>query len=244
MTRVVLVHGFTQTRRSWDRVAPALAARHEVVALDLPGHGELGDAALDLWQGARLLAQRGGAAAYAGYSMGGRLCLHLALAHPDLVEALVLLGATAGIEDGEARARRRLEDERRSEQLERDGVEAFVDEWLAQPMFASLSRDAAGVDDRRRNSVAGLAASLRLAGTGAQEPLWHRLGELEMPVLLVTGERDERFRALARRMAKAIGANARLAVVPGAGHAAHLERPDTFAELVAGFLDELPGSNH
>ena len=85
MTRVVLVHGFTQTHRSWDVVADALAREHDVVALDAPGHGELSDVALDLWQGARLVAQQGGRAAYVGYSMGGRLCLHVALAHPDFV---------------------------------------------------------------------------------------------------------------------------------------------------------------
>jgi 2-succinyl-6-hydroxy-2,4-cyclohexadiene-1-carboxylate synthase len=239
MARVVLVHGFTQTRRSWDRVAGALArSRHEVLALDAPGHGSLGDVALDLWQGARLLAQQGGRASYVGYSMGGRLCLHLALAHPDLVEALVLLGATAGIEDRDSRQQRREEDERRAERLERDGVDAFLEEWLAQPMFASLPRDTAGLDDRRRNPASGLAASLRLAGTGAQEPLWDRLAELEVPVLLVAGERDEPFAAVAGRMADGIGANARVALVPGAGHAAHLEQPDAFIELLAGFLDE------
>ena len=237
MSRVVLVHGFTQTRRSWDVVAGALALRHDVVALDAPGHGELSDVGLDLWQGARLVAQQGGRAAYAGYSMGGRLCLHVALAHPDFVEALVLVGATAGIRDEIERDRRRRDDEARAARIERDGVDGFLDEWLAQPLFASLPREARGLDDRRTNTAAGLAASLRLAGTGAQEPLWDRLAELEMPVLLVAGERDEKFTALAHEMEQAIGGNARVALVAGAGHAAHLERPDAFVEVVRTFLD-------
>ena len=209
MTRVVLVHGFTQTHRSWDAVARPLATRHDVVALDAPGHGELADVALDLWQGARLLAQQGGRAAYVGYSMGGRLCLHVALAHPDLVEALALVGATAGIRDADERNGRRRADEARAERIERHGVDAFLHEWLAQPLFASLPPEARSIDDRRTNTAAGLAASLRLAGTGTQEPLWDRLEELEMPVLLVAGERDDAFSALAREMAAAIGANAR-----------------------------------
>jgi 2-succinyl-6-hydroxy-2,4-cyclohexadiene-1-carboxylate synthase len=236
MTRVVLVHGFTQTRRSWDTVGRALAARFDVVALDAPGHGERADVALDLWQGARLLAQQGGAAAYVGYSMGGRLCLHVALAHPDLVERLVLLGATAGIRDAAERARRRADDEARAARIERDGVDAFLRDWLDQPLLATLPAEARGLDDRRTNTAAGLAASLRLAGTGAQEPLWDRLAELEMPVLVVAGARDATFAAHAREMAAAIGANARVALVPGAGHAAHLERPDAFVELVGSFV--------
>ena len=237
MTRVVLVHGFTQTRRSWDVVARALSPTNDVVALDAPGHGELSDVALDLWQGARLVAQQGGQAAYAGYSMGGRLCLHVALAHPDFVEALVLVGTTAGIRDDVERVDRQRDDEARAARIERDGVDVFLREWLAQPLLASLPRDAQGLDDRRRNRAAGLAASLRLAGTGAQESLWPRLDELEMPVLLVAGERDEKFAVVAREMAVAIGGNARVALVEGAGHAAHLERPDTFVEIVRAFLD-------
>jgi 2-succinyl-6-hydroxy-2,4-cyclohexadiene-1-carboxylate synthase len=239
MSRVVLVHGFTQTHRSWDTVAGALAPRHDVVALDAPGHGELADVALDLWQGARLVAQQAGQAAYVGYSMGGRLCLHVALAHPDFVDALVLVGATAGIRDDVERVNRRRDDEARAARIERDGVDAFLREWLDQPLLDSLPREARGLDDRRTNTAAGLAASLCLAGTGAQEPLWHRLAELEMPVLLVAGERDEKFTAIAREMAVAIGDNARVALVADAGHAAHLERPDTFVEIVEAFLDQL-----
>ena len=240
MTRLVLVHGFTQTRRSWDVVASALAARHDVVALDAPGHGELADVALDLWQGARLVAQQGGRAAYVGYSMGGRLCLHVALAHPDFVEALVLVGTTAGIRDDVERADRKRDDEARAARIERDGVDAFLREWLAQPLFTSLPTEARGLDDRRTNTAAGLAASLRLAGTGTQEPLWDRLAELEMPVLLVAGERDEKFTALAHQMAVAIGGNARVALVADAGHAAHLERPGAFVEIVRTFLHVVP----
>src|SRR6185295_14187445 len=147
MTHVVLVHGFTQTRRSWDVVVGALASRHDVVALDAPGHGELADVALELWQGARLLAQQGGRGAYVGYSMGGRLCLHVALAHPDFVQALVLVGTTAGIRDDRERGLRQQADEARAERIERDGIDTFLREWLAQPLLASLSPESMGMDD-------------------------------------------------------------------------------------------------
>ena len=154
-------------------LAADLADDHEVVAVDAPGHGGSADVRADLVAGAALLGATGGRATYVGYSMGGRLCLHLAVARPDLVERLVLVSATAGIDDPIERAERRAADEALAASIERDGVDAFLARWVAQPLFAGLADP--GLDDRRRNTVAGLASSLRLAGTGTQEPLWDRL---------------------------------------------------------------------
>ncbi len=234
--RLVFVHGFTQTGRSWRPIAERFAEAYEVVLVDAPGHGGSADIEVDLAAGAELLGAAGGRATYLGYSMGGRLALHLALARPDLVERLVLLGATAGIDDPDERAARRRADEELAMTIERDGVPAFIDRWLQSPLFARLPADAAALAERRRNSVSGLASSLRLAGTGAQEPSWDRLHALPMPVLVLAGEHDEKFRALADRLATAIGANARFESVPDAGHPAHLERPDAVAGQVERFL--------
>ncbi len=234
--RLVLVHGFTQTGRSWGVVADALRRDHEIVLVDAPGHGDSGQIEADLVRGARLLGAAGGRGVYVGYSMGGRLALHLAVAEPDLVTGLVLVGATPGIEDPGSRAARRAEDEARAAELERDGLEAFLAGWLSQPLFTRLPAAAASIDDRRRNTVAGLASSLRLAGTGGQAPLWNRLAGLRMPVLILAGEEDTKFAAIGRRMAAAIGSPATVALVPGAGHAAHLEQPAEFLRLLRAWL--------
>lgn len=230
--RVVCCHGFTQTGRSWATVTAGLAPHHEVVTVDLPGHGESAHADADLWEAARLVGEVGGTGVYVGYSMGGRVALHVALRSPSLVGGLVLLGASGGIDDDDERARRRRDDDERALSIERDGVAAFLADWLAQPLFASLPPDAAAVTDRRRNTAEGLAASLRHTGTGTQEPLWDRLSDLTMPVLVVAGERDEKFTALGRRLVECIGDNATFAAVPGAGHAAHLERPEAFIATI------------
>src|SRR5207302_8913839 len=140
-------------------------------------------------------------ATWFGYSLGGRLALRVALDRPDLVDALALLGATAGIEEPDARAARVEIDERLASGLERKGLERFVDGWLAQELFSRLPRAAAGVEERREATVDGLAASLRLLGAGAQEPVWNRLGDLGVPVLLMAGEHDPKFSALAFRLA-------------------------------------------
>lgn len=238
--RLVLVHGFTQTARCWGPFGADLTEHHDVWAVDAPGHGRSSEVRADLVEGAALLGAAGGPATYVGYSMGGRLTLHLALAQPELVERLVLIGATPGIEDDTERAGRRAADDALADHLEDIGVDAFLDEWLAQPLFAGLSPAAAGLGERRRNTVAGLASSLRWAGTGTQEPLWEDLRRLTMPVLLVVGADDTKFLSIAERMADRIGPTATIAAVPAAGHSAHLERPVEAAEAVRAWLAAHP----
>jgi 2-succinyl-6-hydroxy-2,4-cyclohexadiene-1-carboxylate synthase len=208
---------------------------YEVVCVDAPGHGESAAVQLDLVAGADALGRTGGPATYVGYSMGGRLALHLAVASPELVERLVLVSATAGIEDALERAARRDADEQRAAEIERDGVAAFLDRWLASPLFATLPAAAADLDARRDNTPAGLASSLRLAGAGAQRSLWPDLAALPMPVLLVAGALDEKFAAIAARMAASIP-DAEVAIVDGAGHAVHLERPDDVLAVLRRWL--------
>jgi 2-succinyl-6-hydroxy-2,4-cyclohexadiene-1-carboxylate synthase len=234
--RLVLLHGFTQTRRSWDRIAGAFGDRYETVAVDAPGHGGSTGVRLDLAGAADALADEAGQATFIGYSMGGRLALHLAVARPDVAERLVLVSASPGIADPAARAERRAADDRLADEIERDGVDAFLERWLALPLFARLPTDSAGLEERRANTAVGLSSSLRLAGTGVQESLWDRLDRLTMPVLLVVGEHDAKFRATAEDMAAAMP-NAAIEVVAGSGHVVHLERPDAFVAVVRRWLD-------
>ena len=235
---VVLVHGFTQTRQAWLPVANLLSGLNRFTLVDAPGHGGSDRVQADLWEGAGMLGETGGRGAYAGYSMGGRLCLHLALAKAELVERLVLVSASPGIEDPGQRATRRDRDEALAGRIEAEGVAAFVDWWLAQPLFATLPASAAGREERLANTAQGLAGSLRLAGAGSQEPLWDRLSELAMPVLVVAGDRDTTYVEIGRRMAARIGDNAELVLIPGAGHACHLEQLYAFCVVLADFLRE------
>lgn len=245
-SRIVLVHGFTQSAASWARVADRLRRRHDVLAVDLPGHGSASAVRVaDLAGAARAVASAGGRAAYVGYSLGGRCCLTLALDRPDLVERLVLVGATAGIVDASERSARRQADAALADQLdppgarEADGPDdgtarlaAWLTDWLAGPLFAHLGPEQADLASRLVNTPEGLASSLRSVGTGTQVPTWDRLRELSMPVVLVTGERDEKFTAIAEKMRHSIGPNASHVVVPGVGHAVPFEAPAAFAEIV------------
>lgn len=233
--RVVLAHGFGQTRRCWGPLLPALAITHEVVAVDMPGHGEAPAVSASVEEGAGLLGETGGRAAYLGYSMGGRHVLRLAVDRPDLVTELVLIGSSPGIADPHERAARRVADDALADRVEAEGVAWFVDHWLAQPLFAGLTAATRFDDERRSNDAGALATSLRLAGTGAQEPLWDRLPEVRAPTLLVVGGADKKFAGIAHEMAMALP-DARVTEIPGAGHSVHLEAPEATAAVIRHFL--------
>lgn len=233
---VVLLHGFGGTHRAWDGVLAHLPAeRYRPLALDLPGHGEQPHAPRPItFEGcvASVLDRAPERFVLAGYSMGGRIALHVALAAPERIERLVLISTTAGIEDPAERARRREHDRRLAGEIERGSIEDFVERWRAQPMFAE---DPPGVDglarsDQSRNSPDGIAAVLRGVGTGEMQPLWGRLGELTMPVTIVVGDRDVKFHSPGRLMAELLP-QATL-VIAQSGHVLPLENPTAVAEAI------------
>ena len=220
---LLLLHGFTQTGASWDGVVRALEGRYRALAPDL-GAGPW-EAELD-----RLDALAPAAYVLAGYSMGGRLALALALRRPERVRRLVLVSASPGLADVEGRAARLASDAALADRIEAIGTEAFAREWAARPLFAGQPDAVAALahEDRLRRSAAEHAAQLRGLGTGVMPPLWDRLGELSMPVTLVVGDRDAKFRATATRMCERLP-DAEVVVVPGAGHAVALENPGEVA---------------
>jgi 2-succinyl-6-hydroxy-2,4-cyclohexadiene-1-carboxylate synthase len=248
---VVLLHGFTGSTHSMREAAAALAPRFRTLCVDLVGHGR-SDApdALEAYAMPRCARQVAGVlealaprgAHLFGYSMGGRVALALCAARPERVKSALLVGASAGIADADARAERRQRDAALAERIEREGVPPFVDAWMAQPLFESQRRRlsaaqlAAARAQRLDNRARGLANSLRGMGSGAQEPLHDALARIHTPVCLVAGEDDARFRAIAADLAGRLPA-AQLQEIPEAGHAAHLENPRAFLGVAAHFFD-------
>jgi 2-succinyl-6-hydroxy-2,4-cyclohexadiene-1-carboxylate synthase len=233
---VLLLHGFTHTGASWDPVVAALGERYRATAPDIRGHGSASGAQPVTLEAVLedLVSLIDSEAVLAGYSMGGRVALHLALAEPARVARLVLIGASPGIAGSGERAARRAADERLAAEIVDSSLEAFAHRWAETPVLAGLPEDVLGRAhaDRMRSSTAGLARALRGLGTGALPSLWERLGELAMPVGLVVGARDERFLGVAQRMARSIR-RVEVVVVPRAGHAVHLEAPERVAEIIA-----------
>lgn len=240
---VVLLHGFSGTSRAWDGVIERLdGERYRALALDLPGHGSRAEDPRPITFQAcveRVLASAPERFVLCGYSLGGRVALHVALAAPERVRRLVLVACDPGIEDERERAARRQADERLARALEGEPFEDFIERWRTQPLFAQDPPEVGRLarEDQRRNDPLALAAVMRGLGTGTMEPLWGRLGELAMPVTFLAGERDRKFTAIGERVRRECP-DCRLIVVRG-GHGLPLENP---SEVVAA-LDqtESPG---
>jgi 2-succinyl-6-hydroxy-2,4-cyclohexadiene-1-carboxylate synthase len=246
---LVLLHGFTGSADTWSGLTAVLAADYTVIAPDLVGHGRsdapsdveryrMPRAAADLVALVRQLGHE--RAAWLGYSLGGRTALQVVADHPGAVEALILEGASPGIADADERAARVRSDETMAERIERDGVEAFIDTWEQVPLFASQLTLPAGTRaairaTRTANTATGLANSLRGMGAGAQDPVLDRLAGIGVPTLLIAGELDTKYVEIARDMARTMP-DATMHAIEGAGHAAHLERPEAFQRPLLEFL--------
>ena len=230
------LHGFTQTRDSAHQFRSILAGTNEVLTLDLPGHGENAAIVASLDETADLLDEVLPLEGFAlgGYSFGARVALHFALRYPERVTRLVLLGASRGIRDDAEREQRRRSDDELADHIESIGAESFLDEWLSREMFASLPKDPNERAARSRDA-AGLANSLRHAGTGTQRWLAPALASLSMPTLALAGSFDEKFSLEAKAIAGGVE-HGHTAFIDGAHHAAHLEQPAPSAASVSSFI--------
>jgi len=247
----VLLHGFTNDGTAWEPVRESLRRFGRTIAVDLIGHGRSpAPAEVFAYTLSACLGQledvledlRLPAAWWAGYSMGARVALQMAVQRPHRVLGLIVESGTAGLEEAGERARRMADDEALAQRIESEGVAAFVAEWLARPLFAGLEKlppaqREAQRQRRLRNSARGLAHSLRGMGTGAMAPVWAALADLPRPALFIAGELDPKFVAIARRMAGLVG-RSRLAIIPGSGHTVHAEQPEAWRREVTRFLEQ------
>jgi 2-succinyl-6-hydroxy-2,4-cyclohexadiene-1-carboxylate synthase len=246
---LVLLHGFLGHASDWSEIAPLFAADFDVWALDLPGHGAVFDrpesacsvdAAADAVV-ATMEAHGVERFALCGYSMGGRIALHLALHHPRPLSQLVLIGASPGLRSRQERADRQAHDRGLAARLDAcssaDDVRRFLERWYAAPLWESTPDRLISdwIERRQHGESEGWARSLRAGGTGRMTPLWDLLPDLRVPTLALHGTRDAKFAALADEMADAAPA-VRAFAIPNAGHAAHAEQPNTFSDLVIEWL--------
>lgn len=248
---LVLLHGFTGSAQSWQSHFQTLGDHFSLIAPDFLGHGKsdapahpsrysMEHCAADLL--ALLNQLEINRTHILGYSMGGRVALYFTLTYPQRIANLVLASASPGLADPHERAQRAANDAALAARIERDGIASFVEYWTNIPLFAT-QRDLPGpvraalYQQRLENRADGLANSLRGLGVGVQPSLWDQLPNLEIPTLLVAGALDRKFTAIAQAMSQSMP-NARLTIVPNAGHTIHLEQPEFFDQLVTQFLDD------
>ena len=250
---ILVLHGFTGSALAMDPLSERLAAgpAARVICPDLVGHGnsEVPDD-IDRFRVEAMAGQVAGLAGalgcdtfhLVGYSMGGRVALTLGCTRPQRLRSLCLIGASAGLADPLQRQSRAQADAARAHRITSDLV-AFVDEWMTDPLFAGQaalgdSHLRAARAQRLASSPAGLVRSLLAGGTGSMTPLHDRLQDCEVPVLALAGAQDTKFCAIAEQLATALPDCAAVRV-EGAGHAAHLEQPDTTAAEIAAFIERV-----
>jgi 2-succinyl-6-hydroxy-2,4-cyclohexadiene-1-carboxylate synthase len=228
---VLFIPGFMQRGDAWRPVAELLPERYPSRLLEHAEHSFEGRMAEIADAGADLLV---------GYSLGGRLALRAALRAPGAYRGVVLVGATAGLEEGPMRVQRAKADEKLASWMEAMPIEDIVALWERQPLFADQSE--ALVEEQRPGRLShdprSLALLLRTAGQGTLEPVWNELHSFELPLLAIAGARDDGYSAAAKRIAS-VAPNARAAIVEEAGHAPQLQQPAAVAGLITEFLERV-----
>jgi len=247
---ILFLHGFTGSCDDWRPIAELLSDRYYSVAVDLPGHGgttvdgpdtlfriESCADALLAWMEQKSIHHPH----CVGYSMGGRLALYLAARHRDHFTSFVIESGSPGLVDEAERAARRKSDEQLALRLEEESLEQFIGEWYEQPLFASLRTDPQRyvtlIHRRMRNNPHKLAISLRHMGTGAQPSLWDELSSIDHPTLLIVGQNDDKFKAIAERMTQRNN-QFQIAAIDGAGHNVHVEKPGPYTATLRDFISK------
>jgi 2-succinyl-6-hydroxy-2,4-cyclohexadiene-1-carboxylate synthase len=245
MIRVLALHGFTGAPESFAGLSTA-SRRLELLCPALCGHGP--SPALDAHDfsgelarlAAWVRARSNEPLPVLGYSLGARVALGLCLTYPELFSRAVLIGVHPGIADDQERSERVRWEESLIRLLETQGLEAFLSEWERLPLFdsqARLSLEAREAQRRVRRShdAAGLGHALRVLGTGQMPDYFPQLGRLSLPVSLIVGENDHKFRSLAERALTRLP-RGKLTVLPGSGHNPLLETPASLVHVVEAFL--------
>ncbi|MDQ0160851.1 2-succinyl-6-hydroxy-2,4-cyclohexadiene-1-carboxylate synthase [Alkalibacillus salilacus] len=242
---LVLLHGFTGTVATWNELIPYLEVNRQLVLIDLPGHGQtdaehvsnMSDVCHDLKS---IIHQLGhDKVDLLGYSMGGRTALLFVSYFPEMIDQLILVGASPGL-SVDKRVEREAQDQKLANMIELEGIEAFVNYWEKVPLFTTqkrlpLAKQKQIRQGRLAQSPEGLALSLLTMGTGKQESLWGSLEQLKTETLLVVGEEDEKFVSINEQMHESLP-NAQFRKISQTGHAVHLESPKIFGKIVSEFL--------
>ncbi|MCP3033377.1 2-succinyl-6-hydroxy-2,4-cyclohexadiene-1-carboxylate synthase [Halobacillus sp. A1] len=245
-TPLLFLHGFTGTGKTFDSIIKLFPDSLRTITIDMPGHGktgEIGPVTMEQFSKdlALLLDELNLSKVHLlGYSMGGRAGLTFAMLYPDYIDTVILESASPGLQTTEQQLARQAKDQTFIDQLQKKGVESFVEDWEQLPLFKTqqnLSQTSRQLikEERLSHTAQGLSQSLKGMGTGQQPSWWSRLTELEKRILLITGSKDEKFVELNKEM-DALLPYSTYIEVKGAGHTVHLEEPKVFAKIVEEFV--------
>jgi 2-succinyl-6-hydroxy-2,4-cyclohexadiene-1-carboxylate synthase len=240
----MLLHGFTGAPASWSSVIAHAELEHAPVVPLLAGHGpdwrerEVASFDEEITRLCALASTMPPPRYVGGYSLGARVAAGMLAIAPGLFEGAVLVGVHPGLDDEEARRARQAVDEGRATRLRAEGLDAFVADWEQQPLFSSQRTLPEEVRAKQReirlhHDADGLARSLEVLGLGCMPRYADALSATRVPITLMAGAEDAKFRALGNDLA-ARNQETGCIIVEGAGHNLLLEAPDAVAEAMAG----------
>jgi 2-succinyl-6-hydroxy-2,4-cyclohexadiene-1-carboxylate synthase len=246
---LMLVHGFTGNRTSFDHLRPLWSPHVRALVVELPGHGQTPlpsrpgrEGFLETLEAFFAVLDEVGVQRtnILGYSQGARFALAAVMSRPERFTRLILESGSPGLHRRQARTERRVKDSELALFLRKKGLTAFMDYWEGLPLFKGLhklpeERRLALRARRLANTAEGLAGALECLGLGVQPDYWPELQRQRLPTLLLTGALDEKFTLTARRMAEELPVVYRHAFVD-CTHAPHLEVPEFYAREVLSFL--------
>ncbi len=249
---VFFLHGFLGSAQDWCDVASFISKDYWCISVDLPGHGKTvvngSEEAYRMENCANGLVDfldslNIGKCDIVAYSMGGRLALYMAINFPDRFDRVILESTSPGLKTEQERQERRAHDNMLAERLETGSLKQFLKEWYDQPLFATLKQDKKRfaklltnrINNNKGGLATGLATSLRMMGAGVQPSLWGQLHKIQACLLLIVGEKDDKFKRIAAEMAPKCP-RASICIVQGTGHNTHWEKPEEYANQVKRFL--------
>lgn len=243
MSRLPLValHGFMGSARAFETLE--WSCSRPVMALGIPEPVVEPDASLSSTHddvARRLIAtlQRNNVGRFhlLGYSMGGRLAMHMAAMAPDRIVTLVLESAHPGLESEGDRADRCQHDARWAERIRSEWPQV-LEAWYNQDVFSSLTPELRRqlIAEKSGMNAELAATTLEALSLGQQRPIWNEIARLNRPVLFISGEMDERYRAVGERLAALPGPTRHLSI-KDAGHVVHREQPEAYLAAVESFL--------
>jgi len=247
---IIFLHGFTGCANDWQFIFNKLPQKYLPIAIDLIGHGET-DAPEDqkyyscssIVHQIDLIIEQLEIKKFiiTGYSMGGRAVLSYCSKNPHKIIGAILESTTAGIDDIRLKIERVELDLLFADKIKSEGVRSFVDYWFDTPLFESLKKLPQFKqikNERNKNNPIGLANTLAGFSTGLMTSCWDKLHTLNFPILLFSGELDEKYTGLGKKM-QSIFPNAKHQIVSQCGHNVHLEKPELFIRFANDFLNSL-----
>ncbi|MFA8341868.1 MAG: 2-succinyl-6-hydroxy-2,4-cyclohexadiene-1-carboxylate synthase [Rhodothermaceae bacterium] len=249
---VIFLHGFSGSSSDWNKVLPKISSKFSPIAIDLIGHGKTSSPEKESdYSITEIIKQLSFILKYmkikepvlAGYSMGGRAALSFTANNVNIPRALILESSTAGIESTSDQIARVEADNNLARDIINFGMDWFTKHWMNIPLFESQKSLSEKillniVKEKLTQNPLGLALSLRGFSTGKMPSLWNNLKTIKQKTLLISGELDQKFSEINKKMANYLP-NCEHKIIQETGHNTHLEKPEEFTILVNNFLKSL-----